>query len=132
MVQFDIKLQGEDKNSDEWCRQINKETKRMTFTVYFKPKKPEESYFVPYSTYYIDEETVFKDIIHELTEATILLIIFETFGTDFAPYNAIESINHILTEMALYDETEPITIGDIEQTFKTIRQYLTRQGYKIF
>jgi len=132
MVQFDIKFKETDKEMDDWCRDLNRKTKRATASIHINLLDPSTGYIVLYSSHYADEETVFKDTLHEITEATIILYLHKEFGFGCKSniYKAIADVSHILADISLYDTIKPIILTEAIQTFKNIKGFLESLGYE--
>jgi|GEM_PF-6812337 hypothetical protein len=138
MVWFDIRLKpitsGIGEGIDEWSQKMNKKTKRVATAIHFTFLEPPSCYVVLYSSYYIDEETVFKDVLHEITETTIILAILKSFGYEILRNKLLADVSHTLTEISLYDTTRPIILGrtTIQPTKfdKKIEKYLKSLGYE--
>jgi hypothetical protein len=126
---FDIELKGTNKEFEDWAKNINFLTKRMSATLYLKSWKNDEFSVVLYSKYYIDEEQVFRDSIHEITEATLEIILLEILPFSFKIFKTIPNISHILTELSLYDGKEPIIISQSKKIFRKIEFFLKKLGY---
>jgi hypothetical protein len=102
-------------------------------TLYFNPfkrNKDDNNYFITlYSQYYINEEQVFRDSIHEIVETTLEIILLESLSSNYNIFKVIPFVGHLLTEISLYDGKEPIPIGESKEVFKTIENFLKKLGY---
>jgi hypothetical protein len=130
MVCLDVKLDSNSKELSEWCKEINKKTKRVSSEIHINLLDPSKGYITLYSSYYIDEKTVFEDTIHEITEATIVLTLLREFYLKSDLYKVIADVSHLLADMSLYDVTGLIMITDVKKIFKNIDGYLKSLGYK--
>ena len=134
MVWFDIKLKPMNNEVDEWCQELNRKTKRIATSIHFTFLEPPTGYIVLYSSYYEDEETVFKDVLHEINEVTIMMAIVKGFGYEILRNKLLADVSHTLAEISLYDTTRPIILGrttSLPSKFdKKIEKYLKSLGYE--
>jgi hypothetical protein len=134
MVWFDIRLKPMTGEVDEWCQKLNAKTKRVATSIHFTFLEPPTGYIVLYSSYYIDEETVFKDVLHEITETTIMMTIVKGFSYKLLRNKALADLSHILAEISLYDTARPIILGRTtsqpSKFDKKIEEYLKSLGYE--
>jgi hypothetical protein len=131
---FDIELRGCNKEFEEWCLKVNRITKRVSTTLYKKIYKPNEDdndyYIVLYCPIYINEEQVFRDTIHELTETSLGILLLRMFPRNINVFLKIPLISHLLTEISHYDDKEPIILCKSVKYFKNIKKFLEKIGCK--